>query len=131
MESNWNDNRSSYTKRAVISLIFGILSIAIHHLIGLVLGIFAVVLANDYLRLAQNSGTPIDKRASVGRILGIIGIVISSASVIWTLFKISGFITALLSSISSGSLGLFEEYFKNLGESLRGGFITSVRFFLH
>ena len=131
MESNWNDNRLSYTKRAVISLIFGILSIAIHHLIGLVLGIFAVVLANDYLRLAQNSGTPIDKRASVGRILGIIGIVISSASVIWTLFKISGFITALLSSISSGSLGLFEEYFKNLGESLRGGFITSVRFFLH
>lgn len=131
MESNWNDNRSSYTKRAVISLIFGILSIAIHHLIGLVLGIFAVVLANDYLRLAQNSGTPIDKRASVGRILGIIGIVISSASVIWTLFKISGFITALLSSISSGSLGLFEEYFKNLGESLRGGFISSVRFFLH
>lgn len=131
MESNWNDNRSSYTKRAVISLIFGILSIAIHHLIGLVLGIFAVVLANDYLRLAQNSGTPIDKRASVGRILGIIGIVISSASVIWTLFKISGFITALLSSISSGSLGLFEEYFKHLGESLRGGFISSVRFFLH
>ena len=27
------------------------------------------------------------------------------------------------------SLGIFEEYFKNLGESLRGGFISSLRFF--
>ena len=129
MESNWNYNRPSYSKKAVLSLVFGILSIALHHLIGLVLGILAVVFGNDYLRFAQNDGIETDRRATVGRILGIIGIVISAGSVIWSLIKFSGFLTALLSSISSGSLGIFEEYFKNLGESLRGGFISSLRFF--
>ena len=115
MESNWNSNPPSFAKKAVFSLVFGILSVVLHHIIGLVLGILAVVFGNDYLRLAQNNGLIVDKRATVGRILGIIGIVFSACSVVWSLIKFGGFLTALFTSISSGSLGIFEEYFQVLG----------------
>ena len=38
MESNWNSNPPSFAKKAVFSLVFGILSVVLHHIIGLVLG---------------------------------------------------------------------------------------------
>lgn len=131
MESNLNSNPPSFAKKAVFSLVFGILSVVLHHIIGLVLGILAVVFGNDYLRLAQNNGLTVDKRATVGRILGIIGIVFSACSVVWSLIKFGGFLTALFTSISSGSLGIFEEYFQGLGESLRGGMISAFHFLFH
>ena len=63
--------------------------------------------------------------------LGIIGIVFSACSVVWSLVKFGGFLTALFTSISSGSLGIFEEYFQGLGESLRGGMISAFHFLFH
>ena len=128
MESNWNSSTPSFARKAIFALVFGILSVVLRHVFGLVLGILAVVFANDYQRLAQNSGIAVDRRATVGRILGILGIVLSAGTVVWSLIKFGGFITALLSSISTGSLGIFEEYFHDLGESLRGSMISAFRF---
>lgn len=106
--------------KAIRSLVFGILSVAVSRTIGLVFGILALTQGNGAARFAERNGLPLDGRAKAGRILGIVGIVVSSLALVWGLVKFSGFLAALIASIRSGSLGLFGDYFQDLGQSISG-----------
>lgn len=101
------------------SLVFGILSVVISRIPGLVLGILALTQSQSACSYAAQNGLLTDGRVKAGRILGIVGICVSVLAICWGAVKATGFVTALITSIRTGSLGLLGDYFQELGESLR------------
>ena len=106
--------------KAIRSLVFGILSIAISRVIGLVFGILAITQSRSATNYARMNGLKEDRRAKIGMILGIVGIIVSICGTIWLAFKFWAFFTALIASIRTGSLGVVGDYFQELGGMLSG-----------
>ena len=104
--------------KAVRSLVFGILSVALSGVFAIVFGILARVQGNGAVRIAEQNGLPRDDRATAGRILGLIGLIIGILALVWGVIRLVMILTGLTASIASGSLGVFEEYFRDLGEQL-------------
>lgn len=115
-----NEEQNKLNGKAVRSLVFGILSVVISRIPGLVLGILALTQSRSARNYASEHGLMTDGKVKAGRILGIVGICVSVLAICWGAVKATGFITALITSIRTGSLGLLGDYFQELGESLRG-----------
>ena len=109
--------------QSVRALVFGVLSIAASGSVGLVFAILALGQGKRALQAAQANDLPRDGRARAGRILGVVGLATSIATVILTMLRFLALSRALAASIESGSLGYLSDWFRSLGESLRDGFL--------
>lgn len=114
-----SEEQKKLNGKAVRSLVFGILSVVISRLPGLVLGILALTQSRGAANYAQQNGLITDGKVKTARILGIVGICVSALAIMWGAIKATGFVTALITSIRTGSLGLLGDYFQEIGESLR------------
>ena len=114
-----SEEQRKLNDKAIRSLVFGILSVVISKIPGLVLGILALTQSRSASSYAAQNGLLTDGKVKAGRILGIVGICISVLAICWGAVKATGFVAALITSIRTGSLGLLGDYFQELGESLR------------